>query len=231
MVYSRRYNRWYIVLMANKYLSINVKNNIKEFSKKLNGFQKKQIPFVAATTLTDVAFHVRKNAIDKSFPQAFKNSTTASRMAKGRLRVLKAQKRDYNIGRLSSKVLDKSSNPLEYLVTHQTGGMKRAKSGNFIAVPSSKIKKKLGTRRNPQWRPTAVRDMTGVRTVKSGKFVRGKSEQAIIKGSERYYSLVKTVPIPKRLFFEENAEKTVQKKIQYIWNDKLSRALSTARFK
>ena len=73
--------------------------------------------------------------------------------------------------------------------------------------------------------------MTGVRTVKSGKFVRGKSEQAIIKGSERYYSLVKTVPIPKRLFFEENAEKTVQKKIQYIWNDKLSRALSTARFK
>ena len=210
--------------MANKYLSINVKNNIKEFSKKLNGFQKKQIPFVAATTLTDVAFHVRKNAIDKSFPQAFKNSTIASRMAKGRLRVLKAQKRDYNMGRLSSKVLDKSSNPLEYLVTHQTGGMKRAKSGNFIAVPSSNIKKKLGTRRNPQWRPTAVRD-------KSGKFVRGKSEQAIIKGSERYYSLVKTVPIPKRLFFEENAEKTVQKKIQYIWNDKLSRALSTARFK
>ena len=231
MVYNRRYNRWYNILMANKYFSINVKNNIKEFSKKLNGFQKKQIPFVAATTLTDVAFHVRSNAINKSFPQAFKNSTVASRMAKGRLRVMKAQKRDYNIGRLSSKVLDKSSNPLEYLVTHQTGGMKRAKSGNFIAVPSSKIKKKLGTRRNPQWRPTAVRDMTGVRTVKSGKFVRGKSEQAIIKGSERYYSLVKTVPIPKRLFFEENAEKTVQKKIQYIWNDKLSRALSTARFK
>ena len=231
MVYSRRYNRWYNILMANKYLSINVKNNIKEFSKKLNGFQKKQIPFVAATTLTDVAFHVRKNAIDKSFPQAFKNSTTASRMAKGRLRVLKAQKRDYNIGRLSSKVLDKSSNPLEYLVTHQTGGMKRAKSGNFKAVPSSNIKKKLGTRRNPQWRPTSVRQMPDVRVVKKGKFVRGKSEQAIIKGSERYYSLVKTVPIPKRLFFEENAEKTVQKKIQYIWNDKLSRALSTARFK
>mgnify|MGYP001383081818 FL=1 len=139
-----------------KYYSINVKNNIKQFTKGLNSFQKKQVPFVAARTLTDVAFKVRFNAIDKSFPQAFKNSTVASRMAKGRLRVIKANKRDYNMGMLSAKVLDKSSNPLEYLVTHQRGGMKRAKSGNYIAVPSSKIKKKLGIRRNPQWRPTAV---------------------------------------------------------------------------
>ena len=152
-------------------------------------------------------------------------------MAKGRLRVMKAQKRDYNMGMLSAKVLDKSSNPLEYLVTHQRGGMKQAKSGNFIAVPSSKIKKKLGIRRNPQWRPTAVRDMPGVRTVKKGKYVRGKSEQAIMKGGERFYSLVKTVPIPKRLFFEENAEKTVQKKIQYIWTTQLNRALQTSKYR
>ena len=214
-----------------KYLKINVKNNIKEFTKGLNSFQKKQVPFVAARTLTDVAFKVRENAITKSFPQAFKNSTVASRMAKGRLRVMKAQKRDYNMGMLSAKVLDKSSNPLEYLLKHQRGGMKQAKSGNYIAVPSVKIKKKLGIRRNPQWRPTAVRDMPGVRTVKKGKYVRGKSEQAIMKGGERFYSLVRTVPIPKRLFFEENAEKTVQKKIQYIWTAQLNRALQTSKYR
>jgi hypothetical protein len=214
-----------------KYYSINVKNNIKEFTKGLNSFQKKQVPFVAARTLTDTAFKVRENAISKSFPQAFKNSTVASRMAKGRLRVMKAQKRDYNMGMLSAKVLDKSSNPLEYLLKHQRGGMKQAKSGNYIAVPSVKIKKKLGIRRNPQWRPTAVRDMPGVRTVKSGKYVRGKSEQAIMKGGERFYSLVRTVPIPKRLFFEENAEKTVQKKIQYIWTAQLNRALQTSKYR
>ena len=52
-----------------KYLKINVKNNIKEFTKGLTRFQKRQVPFVAATTLTGVAFEVRKNAIDKSFPQ------------------------------------------------------------------------------------------------------------------------------------------------------------------
>ena len=217
--------------MANKYFSINVKNNIKQFTKGLNSFQKKQVPFVAARTLTDVAFKVRFNAIDKSFPQAFKNSVVASRMAKGRLRVMKAQKRDYNMGMLSAKVLDKSSNPLEYLVTHQRGGMKKPKSGDYIAVPSSKMKKKLGIRRNPQWRPTAVRDMPGVRTVKKGKYVRGKSEQAIMKGGERFYSLVKTVPIPKRLFFEENAEKTVHRRIGYIWNTQLNKALATARWK
>ena len=93
------------------------------------------------------------------------------------------------------------------------------------------MKKKLGIRRNPQWRPTAVRDMPGVRTVKKGKYVRGKSEQAIMKGGERFYSLVKTVPIPKRLFFEENAEKTVQKKIQYIWTTQLNRALQTSKYR
>jgi len=214
-----------------KYLKINVKNNIKEFTKGLNSFQKKQVPFVAARTLTDVAFKVRENAITKSFPQAFKNSSVASRMAKGRLRVMKAQKRDYNMGMLSAKVLYKSSNPLEYLLKHQRGGMKQAKSGNYIAVPSAKIKKKLGMRRNPQWRPTAVRDMPGVRTVKKGKYVRGKSEQAIMKGGERFYSLVRTVPIPKRLFFEENAERTVQKKIQYIWTAQLNRALQTSKYR
>jgi len=217
--------------MANKYLSINVKNNLKEFTKKLSRFEKSQVPFVSANTLTNVAFEVRQNAIDKSFPQAFKNSTVASRMAKGRLRVMKANKKDYAMGMLSAKVLDKSANPLEYLLKHQTGGIKRAKSGQFIAVPTSKIKKKLGIRRNPQWRPTAVRDMKGVRVVKRGKFVRGKSEQAIIKGSERYYSLVKSVPIPKRLFFEENAERTVHKKILYFWNTNMQRALRSSKFR
>ena len=214
-----------------KYLKINVKSNIKEFTKGLTRFQKKQVPFVAARTLTDVAFKVRENAITKSFPQAFKNSTVASRMAKGRLRVMKAQKRDYNMGMLSAKVLDKSSNPLEYLVTHQQGGMKRAKSGNYIAVPSDFMKKKLGVRRNPQWRPTSVRNMPGVRTVKRGKFVAGKAVEAIVKGTERYYSLVKSVPIPKRLFFEENAERTVQKKIRYIWSTQLNPALRTSKYR
>ena len=218
-----------------KYLKINVKNNIKEFSKKLNRFQKRQIPFVAAMTLTDVAFKVRQNAIDKSFPQAFKNSVVASRMAKGRLRVIKANKRDYNMGMLSAKVLDKSSNPLEYLVTHQRGGMKKPKSGDYIAVPSSKIKKKLGIRRNPQWRPAALRNRPNFKTFSKGSWVSGKSEKAIVeikgKKMERAYSLVRSVPIPKRLFFEENAEKTVHRRIGYIWNTQLNKALATARWK
>ena len=218
-----------------KYYSINVKNNIKEFTKGLNRFQKSQVPFVAARTLTDVAFKVRENAIDKSFPQAFKNSVVASRMAKGRLRVMKAQKRDYNMGMLSAKVLDKSSNPLEYLLTHQRGGTKRPKSGDYIAVPSAKMKKKLGIRRNPQWRPAVLRNRPNFKTFSKGRWVQGRSIKTIVeikgKKMERAYSLVRSVPIPKRLFFEENAERTVQKKIQYIWTDKLNRALQTSKYR
>jgi len=218
-----------------KYLKINVKNNIKEFTKGLTRFQKKQVPFVAATTLTGVAFEVRKNAIEKSFPQAFKNSRVASGMARGRLRVMKANKRDYNMGMLSAKVLDKSSNPLEYLLTHQKGGMKKPKTGDYIAVPSTKIKQKLGIRRKAQWRPAVLRNKPNFKTFSKGSWVRGKSIKAIVeikgKKMERAYSLVRSVPIPKRLFFEENAEQTVQKKIQFIWNDKLNFALRTSRYK
>ena len=35
----------------------------------------------------------------------------------------------------------------------------------------------------------------------------------------------------KRLFFEENAEKTVQKKIKYIWSNQLDRALRTSKYR
>jgi len=221
--------------MANKYFSINVKNNIKEFSKGLTRFQKKQVPFVAATTLTDVAFKVRENAITKSFPQAFKNSNNASRMAKGRLRVMKAQKRDYARGMLSAKVLDKSSNPLEYLLMHQRGGIKKPKTGDYVSVPSDKMKKRLGIRRNPQWRPANLRNKPNFKTFEKGKWVRGRAEKTIVettnKKLERAYSLVRSVPIPKRLFFEENAERTVQKKIQFIWTAQLNRALATSKYR
>ena len=221
--------------MANKYLSINVKNNLKEFTKKLSRFEKSQVPFVSANTLTNVAFEVRQNAIDKSFPQAFKNSMVASRMAKGRLRVIKAKKKDYAMGMLSAKVLDKSANPLEYLLTHQRGGMKRPKSGDYIAVPSSKMKKKLGIRRNPQWRPANLRNNPNFKTFSKGSLVRGKSEKTIVeftgKKMERSYSLVRRVSIPKRLYFEENAEKTVHRKIFYFWNTNMQRALRSSKFR
>jgi hypothetical protein len=222
-------------MAKNKYLSINVKNNLKAFTKKLNRFEKTQVPFVSAQTLTNVAFEVRKNAIDKSFPQAFKNSTVASRMAKGRLRVMKANKKDYAMGMLSAKVLDKSANPLEYLLKHQTGGIKRAKTGDYIAVPSSKMKKKLGIRRNPQYRPANLRGKPNFTIFSKGRWVRGKSEKAIVERKnntlERVYSLVRSVPIPKRLYFEENAEKTVHRKILYFWNTNMQRALRTSKFR
>ena len=193
------------------------------------------LPFVAARTLTDVAFKVRENAINKSFPQAFKNSTNASRMAKGRLRVMKEQKRDYERGMLSAKVLDKSSNPLEYLLTHQRGGIKKPKTGDYITVPSDKMKRRLGLRRNPQWRPANLRNKPNFKTFSKGKWVMGKAEKTIVeitnKKLERAYSLVRSVRIPKRLFFEENAEKTVQKKIRYIWTTQLNRALRTSKYR
>ena len=71
-----------------------------------------------------------------------------------------SKKHDYYRGRLQSSVLDVTGK--EYLVTHQEGGTRRPRSGQFIAVPSRDTKRKLGFRRNTAYRPKALGQKEGV---------------------------------------------------------------------
>ena len=120
-------------------MSVKVTSNIKQFSKQMSKFAKQQLPYVASRTLNTCAKHVRQDAINNTFKQGFATAN-ASRFAKGVLRMKFSNKKDYYRGRLQSSVLDVTGK--EYLVTHQEGGTRRPRSGQFIAVPSRDTKRK-----------------------------------------------------------------------------------------
>ena len=75
-----------------KIMQIKIKSNIKKFTKRLNKFQRKQIPFATAGMLNDLANDVRNNAIKRAFPEAFEDTKRAERFARGILRKKFAKK-------------------------------------------------------------------------------------------------------------------------------------------
>ena len=147
-------------------MSVKVSSNIKQFSKQMSKFAKRQLPYVASRTLNTCAKHVRQDAINNTFRQGFATAN-ASRFAKGVLRMKFSNKKDYYRGRLQSSVLDVTGK--EYLVTHQEGGTRRPRSGQFIAVPSRDTKRKLGFRRNTAYRPKALGQKEGGFVMKNSK--------------------------------------------------------------
>ena len=215
--------------MAQPNLQIKVKSNIKQFTKGIRGWQKKQLPFAVAQTLTKTAFTLRKVAVDKIFPQAFKSSR-ARNFATGILRVKPASKRHYESGRIFSSLFD--SKELNYLMLHEEGGMKRPREGHTIAVPTRKTKGKLGKRRNKAWRPRQLLSKENYVKIEKPK---GKLKYTIVrtakagKKNERIYNMVTSAFIKPKLRFERTASKIVKKAMPKIFKREFANALRTAK--
>ena len=211
-------------------MSVKVTSNIKQFSKQMSKFAKRQLPYVASRTLNTCAKHVRQDAINNTFEQGFATAN-ASRFAKGVLRMKFSNKKDYYRGRLQSSVLDVTGK--EYLVTHQEGGTRRPRSGQFIAVPSRDTKRKLGFRRNTAYRPKALGQKEGVFVMKNSKGGRSKFVMMEGKGKKRklLYSFVPSVPNPKRLNFYERGGVLVKRIITSIFTSEFNRAKRSIRFR
>jgi len=208
-------------------LKIKVKDNIKEFTKGMNRKQREQIPFAVATAMNATAFDLRKYTISRIFPNAFKNQSRAKGLARGIFRVRKTDKNKYKQGIGVASVFD--SRGLDYLVKQQTGGMKIAKSGRFIAVPTKETQKKLGPRRRSAFRPEGLK---GKANVVRTKVTGGRAKEAIWqtgKKPKRFYSLVPSVKIPKTLSFYEMAKRYVQIRLRRNFARSIKKALRTAR--
>ncbi len=204
-----------------------VKNNIKEFTKGMNRKQREQVPFAVATALNATAFDLRKYTISRIFPNAFKNQSRAKGLARGIFRVRKTDKNKYKQGIGVARVFD--SRGLDYLVRQQEGGMKTAKSGRFIAVPTPETQKKLGPRRRSAFRPEGLK---GKANVVRTKVAGGKAREAIWqtgKKPKRFYSLVQSVRIPKTLNFYEMAKIYVKVRLRRNFARSIKKALKTAR--
>ena len=196
-------------------MQIKIKSNIKKFTKRLNKFQRKQIPFATAGMLNDLANDVRNNAIKRAFPEAFEDTKRAERFARGILRKKFAKKTN-----LVSEVFD--SKGLEYLVRQQEGGLKQPRSGQ-LAVPTTETKGKLKSRASYQrLHPRAL--------VNSGKAFVTKDKKTIkdLKG-KILYNLVRSANVPKHLKFYESSSRIVKRLSGKRFSNRLNKALSTAK--
>ena len=192
-------------------IDINVKNNIKEFSRSLSRFQRKQVPFATANALTSTAFDVRKEIVEKTWGRSFK--VRSKPFPKALFRVVKADKLKLTASVV--QVLDR-----DFVGRHVTGGTKRATSTGNLAIP---LDQKLVKRK----RKRLVRGE--FIEIKSG----GNTYLAKRKGRKRalefLYTLKPSAVIKKRFPFFTDAERIVRFRLKANWDKSIQRALSTAR--
>ena len=210
-------------------IKVSVKSNLKQFERQMSRFAKRQLPYVASRTLNQCAKHVRQDAINNTFRQGF-TSPNASRFAKGVLRMKFSNKRDFARGKLQSSVLDHTGK--DYLVTHQHGGTRTPKSGQFIAVPSRDTKRKLGFKRNVKFRPKHLAQEKGVFVMPNKKGGRSKFVMMQGVGDKRklLYSFVPSVPNPKRLNFYERGGVLVKRIITSVFTSEFNKAKRSIKF-
>ena len=204
-------------------MQINVKSNITTFQKAMNAFGRDQIPFATANALTSTAFDVRKQIVDKTYPDSFtvRNKRFASQM----FRVEKANKRN-----LTAAVFDRLGR--DYMTNQAEGGIKRPR-GNHIAIPSRLIKRTASGKVPKGKQPRNVLGGKGYRTkLKSGQEV---IAQQVGRGAARkqqvLYLLEKVARIPKRFPFYEDAATTTRRKFDRNFKKSFVKALQTARLK
>lgn len=107
-------------------LSMNVSSNMKQFTRKLNDMQKKQLPFVMSKTINDTLKAVRRQIVFKTHPRDF--DVKQRSFAKAVYWTKFSNKK-----KLFGMVYDRLNR--EYLVAQAKGGIK-VKKGRYLAVPT-----------------------------------------------------------------------------------------------
>lgn len=204
-------------------MQISVKSNLNTFEKMINAFGRNQVPFATANALTTTAFDVRKQIVEKTYPDSFtvRNKRFASQM----FRVEKANKRN-----LTAAVFDRLGR--DYMVKQAEGGVKRPR-GNHIAIPSRQIKRTASGKVPRGKQPRNLLGGKAYRTkLRSGQDV---IAQQVGRGAARrqqvLYLLEKTAHIPKRFPFYEDATTTTRRVFDRNFKKSFVKALRTARFK
>ena len=213
----------------NPRVQVKVNSNIKEFTKGLNKKQREQVPFALQQTFKATLFDLRKYFIEHTFPNAFRTGN-ASNFAKGVLRMDSSQAKKFNFktGTATASVYDSTNK--DYLLKQEKGGVKRAREGKYIAVPTPEQHKKLGRRRKAAQRPQQILQKKNVRKIRVEK---GKSHMAIVQGrknsSKRLFHLVPTVPIRPILNLYNDGNRMTPKFMKRHFFKNLRNALKFAR--
>ena len=125
-------------------MQISVKSNASAVAKAMDVFGKQQMPFATSLALNDAAFAVRKEIVERTYPDSF---TVRNKRFAGAM---------FRVGKASSvsvaTVSDVSGR--DYMAMQAEGGIKRPRGRN-IAIPSRRLSARLQAR--CRWQSTAQR--------------------------------------------------------------------------
>ena len=202
-------------------MQISVKSNISAVTKALDAFGKRQIPFATSLALNDAAFALRKEIVERTYPDSF--TVRNKRFAGAMFRVGKASKR--NLTATVSDVLGR-----DYMAMQAEGGIKRPRGRN-IAIPSRQIKRTATGKVPMAKQPRNVLGGKGYRTtLRSGQPVIAENVgRGAAKRQRVLYLLEPTARIPKRFPFYERGRKVAQTSFARAFNKRFAQARRTAR--
>lgn len=201
-------------------MNINMTSNASAVQKAMQGFSK-QFPFAMSQALNATAFQIRKEIVEKTYPQSFdaKNRAFANAM----MRVEKANKR-----KLSAAVFDRFKR--NYMTNQAEGGIKQ-KRGRYIAIPAADRPKVSGKATYNRVHPRQVlsRPKAFVQTAKNSTMILERRTKKRYPLKKLYVLHTSSPRIPKRFPFYEDANRVARQRFDKNFAKAFKRAKATAR--
>jgi len=202
-------------------LNINMTSNASKVQKAMQGFSK-QFPFAMSQALNATAFQVRKEIVEKTYPQSF--TVRNKRFASAMFRVDKATKKN-----LRASVFDRLKK--DFMTDQAEGGIKTPR-GNSVAIPARAIKRtssgKVGKAKQPR---NLLNNGKAYRTSLRGgqKAIVQPTGRGKAKRLQVMYLLEPRAVIPKRFPFYEDANRVARVNFDKNFAKAFKRAKATAR--
>lgn len=194
-------------------MEITVQDNIKEFTRKLTEFQRKQIPYATSRALNDIAVAAQEQ-IQEEIPTKFnvRKKWWLKQQPTG-IKVKFSRKDD-----LHSAVYTNA----HFAQLQEEGGTKTPHRSHHLAIPTGSVPKKYFTSKGAR---EMVSANSRVFLTKKGIFRRkGK------KNVELLWSFATSARVTPRFGFAATATKVVKSKFGQFFAKRLQQSLRTARF-
>lgn len=191
------------------------------FSKRLEAWADRQLPFATAAALTDTARSAR-GVLREGMPRFFK---VRNRGVANAVNYKPADKHSRE-----PTALVHTEPWAEFLTLQVVGGIKRGTHGNRVAVPTRIVRRTASGRVPKTLKPRPLRRRKGL---EEGKLERGqivvRGVRTVPDGLSIFYHLVRGARIKARWPFEEEVAAVVARELGRNFEKRLDQALRTAR--